>query len=127
MIFCHVALVVKNSSTSYPYSFYAYSHSPNNYNYLFPESPEDYGIPTTLMFANGTELPAFGCIDISTIDDTELEGEHGFSLHVYNTSIGPDSLVAIINDSSTVIVTIDDNEGEVINVYYCSCTVNDHC
>ena len=80
------------------------------------------------MFPNGTVLPAIGCIEIFAVDDDELEGEHGFSLHVYNTSIVPDSLVAIVTDSSTVIVTIDDNEGGAINVYYCSCTIyNNYC
>ena len=93
-------------------SCFAYSHS-----LPFPESPEDYGIPTTLTFTNGTDLTAFGCLDIFTKDDSELEGEHSFTLHLYNTSIVPDSLIAIENDSSTVIVTIDDDEGEVINVY----------
>ena len=80
------------------------------------ESPFDYKNPgtATVTFASGDMLPAEGCVNIETQDDSDLEGNHDFSVVLYNTSLGVDSLVTILSDSSTTIIRIIDDDGEIV-------------
>ena len=60
------------------------------------------------------ELPAEECVTIATTGDLNLEGKHDFSLNVFDTSLGTNSLVTIWSDSSTTIITINDDDGEIV-------------
>ena len=79
-------------------------------------SPDDYTDPgmVTLIYTEGSELPAEECVTIATIGDLNLEGKHDFSLNVFDTSLGTNSLVTISSDSSTTILTINDDDGEIV-------------
>ena len=78
-------------------------------------SPDDYTDPgmVTLIYTEGSELPAEECVTIATTGDLNLEGKHDFSLNVFDTSLGTNSLVTISSDSSTTIITINDDDGEI--------------
>ena len=86
--------------------------------YVVPltESSSDYVDPgtATVTFASGDTLPAEECVNIETEDDSLFEGNHDFSAILYNTSLDGDSLVTILSDSSTTLITITDNDGETV-------------
>ena len=83
---------------------------------LYPESPGDYVDPGTiiLIYAEGSQLPAEECVNITTNDDSHLEGNHDFSLNVFETSLGSTSPVTISSMSSTTTITINDDDGEIV-------------
>ena len=83
---------------------------------LYPESPVDYVDPgmITLIYSEGSQLPAEECVNIATNDDSHLEGNHDFSLNVFDTSLGSTSPVTIFSLSSTTTVTINDDDGEIV-------------
>ena len=78
-------------------------------------SPDDYTDPgmVTLIYTEGSELPAEECVTIATTGDPNLEGKHDFSLNVFDTSLGTNSLVTISSDLSTTTITINDDDGEI--------------
>ena len=53
------------------------------------------------------------CDNITIIDDDVLEGEHSFEIQIVST----DPMLSTFNPASTV-VTIQDNEGNVIVLLY---------
>ena len=59
-------------------------------------------------------FPAEGCVNIETKEDSDLEGNHDFLAVLYNTSLDRDSLVTILSDSSTTIIRIIDDDGEIV-------------
>ena len=68
----------------------------------------------TLIYAEGSQLPAEECVNITTNDDSHLEGNHDFSLNVFDTSLGSTLPVIILSDSSTTTITINDDDGEIV-------------
>ena len=82
---------------------------------LHPESPGYKRImKITLINAEGSLLPAKECVNITTNDDSHLEGNHDFSLRVFDTSLRSTSPVTIELVSSTTTITINDDDGEIV-------------
>ena len=69
---------------------------------------DDYTLPagTSVTYSSGVSASVTECVNISTVDDDALEGDHSFTVFISST----DPSVTIGNLSAQE-VTINDNEG----------------
>ena len=73
----------------------------------------DYTGPTaTAMFAQGASIPSLQCASISTVQDTQLEGDHDFTATISGVTTQLATAVTTIAPSSS-IVQINDDEGKM--------------
>lgn len=69
---------------------------------------EDFAVPNPFMIvfpAGGTDSTL--CSNVVIINDNAVEDDHQFTVNIMDTTSG-----SLINDPSTTIITIEDDEGE---------------
>ena len=67
-----------------------------------------------VTFVAGTVSDTSVCVFISTIDDTNFEGEHEFTVSAVATRPITSPSIVMIGTPSSITVTIIDNEGMLI-------------
>ena len=73
----------------------------------------DYSGPTaTAMFTQGASIPSAQCASISTVPDTQLEGDHDFTATISGVTTQLATVVTTIATSSS-IVQINDDDGKM--------------
>ena len=74
----------------------------------------DYSGPTAIaIFAQGAGIPTAQCASISTLPDTELEGDHDFTATISGITTLLATVVARILPISS-IVQINDDDGKML-------------
>lgn len=73
-------------------------------------------IPDVVTFAAGTTSDTTECVFITTIDDTDLEGEHEFTVSAVSASPVTEPNIVVIGAPSNITVTLLDNEGVLLAV-----------
>ena len=80
-------------------------------NSLHPAAePEDFmlPVPPVVVFPVGGP-PSAMCATIDIQTDTELEGDHDFTVLIVNTNPGPPHATVLSTSSTTAITIIDDD------------------
>ena len=64
------------------------------------------------MFTQGASIPSAQCASISTVPDTQLEGDHDFTATISGVTTQLATVVTTIATSSS-IVQINDDDGKM--------------
>ena len=72
--------------------------------------------PDEVTFRAGTMSDTSVCMFLSTIDDTDLEGEHEFTVSAVSATPMTSPNIVVIGTPSSVIVTLLDNESTLLVV-----------
>ena len=86
-----------------------------------PPSPSsdagDFTVPNQVIIPAGPIPSGPACITISTTQDLEVEGDHGFTVTIQQ----PSHVNVVVGSPSSATVTISDNDGKncsYVHVYY---------
>ena len=83
---------------------------------VFADLGIDFNNPTqfSITFDTTSSSGAVSCVDIPTIDDTALEGDHNFSISLNSSNL----LGNVQLSTESVAAVIQDNDSELVGTIY---------